>query len=80
MRVPGAAVERVRVHGAALCAARARQQGDGTDLLRGALQQHTARQWISRLVRRSLSFSKKLQNYIGAIWYFVHRYNLSLLK
>ncbi|MBD2741341.1 IS1 family transposase, partial [Coleofasciculus sp. FACHB-1120] len=25
-----------------------------------------------------LSFSKKLSNHIGAIWYFVHHYNASL--
>jgi insertion element IS1 protein InsB len=41
---------------------------------------NTARQRISRLVRKTLSFSKKLQNHVGAIWYFVHHYNLSLLK
>jgi IS1 family transposase len=41
---------------------------------------NTARQRISRLVRKTLSFSKKLQNHIGALWYFVHHYNLSLLK
>ncbi|WP_242471088.1 IS1 family transposase, partial [Thiocystis violacea] len=35
----------------------------------------TLRQRISRLVRKALSFSKKLQNHIGAIWYFVHHYN-----
>ncbi len=40
---------------------------------------NTARQRISRLVRKTLSFSKKLHNHIGAIWYFVHNYNLSLL-
>jgi insertion element IS1 protein InsB len=40
---------------------------------------NTARQRISRLVRKTLSFSKKLQNHIGALWYFVHHYNLSLL-
>lgn len=39
----------------------------------------TLRQRISRLVRDTLSFSKKLDNHIGAIWYFVHHYNLSLL-
>jgi IS1 family transposase len=38
----------------------------------------TLRQRISRLVCRTLSFSKKLQNHIGAIWYFVHHYNASL--
>lgn len=35
----------------------------------------TLRQRISRLVRKALSFSKKLENHIGAIWYFVHHYN-----
>ncbi|NET50361.1 MAG: IS1 family transposase, partial [Merismopedia sp. SIO2A8] len=36
---------------------------------------NTFRQRISRLVRKSLSFSKKLDNHIGAIWYFIHGYN-----
>jgi IS1 family transposase len=40
---------------------------------------NTAPQRISCLVRKTLSFSKKLQNNIGALWYFVHHYNLSLL-
>jgi IS1 family transposase len=35
----------------------------------------TMRQRVSRLVRRTLSFSKKLDNHIGAIWYFIHHYN-----
>ena len=35
----------------------------------------TMRQRISRLVRKTLSFSKKLSNHIGAIWYFIHHYN-----
>jgi hypothetical protein len=34
---------------------------------------------VSRLVRKTLSFSKSLENHIGAIWYFVHAYNKSLL-
>jgi insertion element IS1 protein InsB len=38
----------------------------------------TMRQRVSRLVRRTLSFSKKLENHIGAIWLFVHHYNSSL--
>jgi IS1 family transposase len=38
----------------------------------------TLRQRIARLVRKTLSFSKKLDNHIGAIWYFVHHYNASL--
>jgi insertion element IS1 protein InsB len=38
----------------------------------------TMRQRISRLVRKTLSFSKKVENHIGAIWYFVHHYNASL--
>lgn len=36
---------------------------------------NTLRQRISRLVRRSLSFSKKLENHVGAIWNFIHHYN-----
>jgi IS1 family transposase len=36
---------------------------------------HTLRQRVSRLVRQSLSFSKKLENHIGAIWNFIHHYN-----
>lgn len=35
----------------------------------------TLRQRVSRLVRKTLSFSKKLINHIGAIWNFVHNYN-----
>ena len=38
----------------------------------------TLRQRVSRLVRKTLSFSKKLENHIGAIWLFVHHYNQSL--
>ena len=38
----------------------------------------TLRQRVSRLVRKSLSFSKKLENHIGAIWYFIHHYNAML--
>jgi len=36
---------------------------------------NTLRQRISRLVRQSLSFSKKLDNHIAAIWNFIHHYN-----
>jgi len=39
---------------------------------------NTLRQRVSRLVRKTLSFSKKLENHIGAIKYFVCNYNLSL--
>jgi IS1 family transposase len=38
----------------------------------------TLRQRVSRLVRKTLSFSKKLNNHIGAIWNFIHHYNASL--
>jgi insertion element IS1 protein InsB len=37
----------------------------------------TLRQQVSRLVRATLSFSKKLSNHIGAIHYFICDYNLS---
>lgn len=36
---------------------------------------NTMRQRVSRLVRKTLSFSKKLENHIGAIWTFIHEYN-----
>jgi len=36
------------------------------------------RQRISRLARKTLSFSKKLSNHMGAIWYFIHSYNANL--
>ncbi|MEB3828480.1 IS1 family transposase [Phormidium sp. CCY1219] len=36
---------------------------------------NTLRQRVSRLVRKTLSFSKKLENHIGAVWYFIHYYN-----
>jgi insertion element IS1 protein InsB len=37
----------------------------------------TLRQRVSRLVRATLSFSKKLTNHIGAIKYFICNYNLT---
>ena len=40
---------------------------------------NTLRQRVSRLVRKTLSFSKSVENHIGAIWYFIHHYNESLL-
>ena len=38
----------------------------------------TMRQRISRIVRKTLSFSKKVTNHVGAIWNFIHHYNASL--
>ena len=35
------------------------------------------RQRVSRLVRETLSFSKKLENYIGAIKYYLCYHNLN---
>ena len=40
---------------------------------------NTFRQRISRLVRKTLSFSKNLENHIGAIWYFIHDYNRAIM-
>jgi insertion element IS1 protein InsB len=37
----------------------------------------TLRQRVSRLVRSTLSFSKKLSNHVGAIKYFICDYNLT---
>ena len=39
---------------------------------------NTMRQRCSRLVRKTLSFSKKVVNHIGAIWNFIHHYNSTL--
>jgi len=39
---------------------------------------NTMRQRVGRLVRKTLSFSKKLSNHIGAVWNFVHHYNAEL--
>ena len=36
---------------------------------------NTLRQRVSRLVRQTLSFSKKLENHMSAIWHFIHYYN-----
>ena len=36
---------------------------------------NTFRQRISRLGRKTLSFSRKLENHIAAIWNFIHDYN-----
>jgi len=38
----------------------------------------TLRQMASRLVRKTLSFSKSLDNHIGAIKYFICHYNLKM--
>ena len=39
---------------------------------------NTLRQRCSRLVRKTLSFSKKLANHIGAIGLFIHHYNAAI--
>jgi IS1 family transposase len=36
---------------------------------------NTIRQRVSRLVRKTLSFSKSIRNHIGAIWNFIYYYN-----
>ena len=35
-------------------------------------------QSVFRLVRKTLSFSRELDNHVGAIWYFIHHSNASL--
>lgn len=39
---------------------------------------NTLRQRLSRLVRKSMAFSKKIQNHVGAVFYFLNHYNTSL--
>jgi insertion element IS1 protein InsB len=38
----------------------------------------TLRQRVSRWVRKTLPFSKKIENHVGAIYYFIHHYNDSI--
>ena len=38
----------------------------------------TLRQRVSRLVRKTLSFSKKLENHVGASWFFIYHHKASL--
>lgn len=40
----------------------------------------TLRQRVSRLVRKALSFSKKPENHIGAIKYFICHYNWEVMR
>ena len=40
----------------------------------------TLRQRVSRLVRKTLSFSKKLANHVGAIKYFICHYNQDVVR
>jgi insertion element IS1 protein InsB len=40
----------------------------------------TLRQRVSRLVRKALSFSKKLENHIGAIKYFICHHNQEVVR
>src|SRR5437588_9845482 len=40
----------------------------------------TLRQRVSRLVRKTLSFSKKLANHVGAIKYFICHYNQEVIR
>ncbi len=41
---------------------------------------NTLRQRISRLVRKTLSFSQKLENHIGTIWMCIYDYNRQVRK
>lgn len=36
----------------------------------------TLRQRCARFVRKTLSFSRKIENHVGALWYFIQHYNL----
>ena len=38
----------------------------------------SVRQRVSRLVRKILSFSKKLENHIAAVWNVIHHYNAEM--
>jgi IS1 family transposase len=36
----------------------------------------TLRQRCGRLVRKTLSFAREMENHVGALWYFIGQYNL----
>jgi hypothetical protein len=55
----------------------ARRQSERTDQSHRAAEQHAAAAHQSPGAK-ALSFSKKVENHIGAIWYFIHHYNASL--
>ena len=52
------------------------QRKPGKPITSSALK-HIARQRLSRVVRETLSFSKKLAHHIRAIKYFICHYNLT---
>jgi insertion element IS1 protein InsB len=39
---------------------------------------NTLRQRVARLVRKTLSFSKKQANHDGAIWFYIHHHNATI--
>ncbi len=41
---------------------------------------NTLRQRLARLIRCPLSFSKKLDNLLGSLWFFVHAYNAAIVR
>ena len=41
---------------------------------------NTLWQRLARLVRRTLSFAKKLDNLLGSLWFFVHAYNAAIAR
>jgi IS1 family transposase len=55
-----------------------KETGLTNDVERVERLNNTLRQRISRLVRRTLSFSKSWVNHEAAIWRFIHHYNASL--
>jgi len=67
------------VYRAVITRDRNRPVGKETELTNYAkrLNNNTLRQRISRLVRRTLSFSKSLANYEAAVGRFIHHYNAS---
>ncbi len=44
-------------------------------VMKAGQMNNTLGQRIVRLVRKILSFPKKLENPIGAVWLFIHHYN-----
>jgi IS1 family transposase len=64
-------------YAAAVPAARHRPGGKGSGMTNHVERFFgTLRQRCARVVRKTLSFSKCLENHLGALWYFIRDYNL----
>ncbi len=70
-----------RAYSAILPSKRHRRGGNGSGKTNDIERFNTTvRQRGARLVRQTLSFSKKMQHHVGAIWLFIHDHNRRQLR